>query len=350
MVLGNLEGQFEKCGYFRVSDDPMGIVLYQKQYESKNEYLFLIDDRKNRGKSVSDYQEMIQSITFSISQRELNISLLTIILTNRVELLKELASTIQGVWFVDDYQRCLMIYESQELTYSHLKKEIEHFLEENTYGSGNEGIPNKNLIKNWKLILRKIPVCSCSIVVVNVLVYLVLQLLFTWEEYYVIVERFGLDWNAVLSEKEYYRLITSIFLHSGVDHLANNMLVAYFIGQVIEKIISKPRFIILYFCSGIFAGIGSLLYNMINQRDIVCIGASGAIYGLVGAMLYIVLLYRGRIENISRRQMALFIILSFYGGFVSSNVDNVAHIAGFLAGFFIAILLVKRNNHEVREV
>lgn len=345
-----MRGQIEKCGYFRVSDDPMGISLYQKQYETRNEYLLLIDDRKNRGKSVPDYQEMIQSINFSISQRELNFSLLTILLTNRVESLKELASTIQGVWFIDDNQRSLIIYENQQLTYSCLKKEIDNFLEEDMYGSGAEEIPKKDLIKNWKLIIHRIPVCSFSIVVANVLVYLVLQLLFTWEEYYVIVERFGLDWNAVLLEKEYYRLITSIFLHSGIDHLANNMLIAYFIGQVIEKIISKPRFIILYFCSGIFAGVGSLLYNMINRRDIVCIGASGAIYGLVGAMLYIVLLYRGRIENISRRQMALFIILSFYGGFVSSNVDNVAHIAGFLAGFFIAILLVKRNNHEVREV
>ena len=145
---------------------------------------------------------------------------------------------------------------------------------------------------------------------------------------------------AVLNEKEWYRLFTSMFLHSDIEHLFNNMLLLYYIGRLLEEQMGKIRYLFVYFLSGMIAGLFSIGYNTHIVQPAFCIGASGAVFGLTGAMAVFVLWKQGRMAQISRKQMIIMIVLSLYGGFVETNVDNAAHIGGLLAGAIAALILV----------
>ena len=88
--------------------------------------------------------------------------------------------------------------------------------------------------------------------------------------------------------------------------------------------------------AGIIAAIGSVLYN---TEYPVCVGASGAVFGIIGAMLWLVLKNRGTLQGISKKRMLFFVFLSVYGGFTSQGVDNAAHIAGLFAGFLLTMVI-----------
>lgn len=150
---------------------------------------------------------------------------------------------------------------------------------------------------------------------------------------------------------EGYRLVTYLFLHGDIEHLINNMLILYFIGNALERYLGRIKFLILYFCSGILAGIGSIVYNNVcGNTFAVCIGASGAVFGVTGALLYLVLVNRGNLQGLTKRQMLLFLGLSIYGGLIQQGVDNAAHLAGLAAGFLLAVLLYRRRNRKKEDV
>ena len=116
-------------------------------------------------------------------------------------------------------------------------------------------------------------------------------------------------------------------------------------GWTLEREIGKVRFLIIYFLSGIAGNILSAMGDVLTQEYAVSAGASGAIYGIIGALLYVAFRNKGRIEDISGRGLLFMIGLSLYHGFTSYGVDNMAHIGGLIAGFILAVLLYwKRKN------
>lgn len=162
-----------------------------------------------------------------------------------------------------------------------------------------------------------------------------------------LVEIGALYWPAVHYLHQYYRIITYMFLHGGIEHLGNNMLVLFVIGDNLERAAGKWKYLIIYFASGIIAGISSMSYNIVAQSNAISIGASGAIFGVVGAMIYIVVVNKGRLENISTRQMVIFVIFSLYGGFTSQGVDNAAHVGGLIGGFLLAAILYRKPKKKL---
>jgi rhomboid protease GluP len=140
-----------------------------------------------------------------------------------------------------------------------------------------------------------------------------------------------------------------MFMHADWSHLINNMIVLLFVGDNLERAAGKFRYLFIYLSSGILAGITSISYNMWKdygdfsfEHSVFSIGASGAIFGVVGAMLYIVIVNKGRLEDISTRQIILFIVFSLYGGIANSRIDQAAHVGGFLAGLLLAAILYRR--------
>ena len=141
-------------------------------------------------------------------------------------------------------------------------------------------------------------------------------------------------------------VITSIINDDKVQYTSNNT-----IDFVLSNTSSEPINItelindlhisygILYMLSGIVAGISSMGYNYMIHSEVVSVGASGAIFGVVGAMLFLILFYRSSIGNISTSQIVFMIIINLYAGFASANIDNAAHIGGFIGGFIICMLL-----------
>lgn len=143
---------------------------------------------------------------------------------------------------------------------------------------------------------------------------------------------------AFIEQREYYRIITSCFLHFGLMHLANNMVSLLVLGYSLEHAIGSVWFGVIYFVCGIFSSLVSLGYHMYMGLNVVSCGASGAIYGLLGALL--VLLVVNNRHDLQRHlpRFALYMILIFYAGRYS-GVDNAAHIGGFAGGIVMCTVM-----------
>lgn len=146
---------------------------------------------------------------------------------------------------------------------------------------------------------------------------------------------------------EWYRLITHLFLHGDIMHLGNNMLILFCLGNALEHYLGKLSYAGIYFFSGILAGLGSVVYNTDNT---VSVGASGAVFGVVGAMAWLVVRNKGRLPGFTGPRMLIFVMMSVYAGFADRGVDNAAHIAGLIAGFLLAILIYRKPEAETEVV
>ena len=133
---------------------------------------------------------------------------------------------------------------------------------------------------------------------------------------------------------ELFRLISSIFLHGGLIHLLCNMYSLYVIGPQLESFFGKTKFIVIYILSGV---IGNLLSMTFLQDNIVSVGASGAIFGLLGSLLYFGYHYRVYLSGVIRSQIIPLILLNLTIGFLSAGINNVAHIGGLIGGILITM-------------
>ena len=193
---------------------------------------------------------------------------------------------------------------------------------------------------------QELPIISGILVAANVIVYLICT--FTGNLLYNIGE---LDAAAVLLSGEYGRIIYSMFLHAGIDHLFNNMVILFFLGAMIEKVTGHIQFLLIYLLSGIGANICSLLYKVMTMDSMASVGASGAIFGLDGVLLAWILLDRQAMPDVTPRRVLLMIVLSLYSGFTAHNIDNAAHVGGLLTGFAAgALLCALRRRKRNREV
>ncbi|MBP7319667.1 MAG: rhomboid family intramembrane serine protease [Lachnospiraceae bacterium] len=190
---------------------------------------------------------------------------------------------------------------------------------------------------------RKIAFVNIGIVIVNILVFLLLDYIGNTEDPVFMAHVGAIFPPFVVDQKEYYRLFTGMFLHFGINHLVNNMLVLFFLGDNLERAVGHVRYLIIYLLSGL--GAGSLsVYMMIQSGDYaVSAGASGAIFGMVGALLYIVIRNKGRLEGVTTKRLGFMILLSLYLGFSSTGVDNMAHVGGLISGFLLAVLLYHKK-------
>lgn len=138
---------------------------------------------------------------------------------------------------------------------------------------------------------------------------------------------------------QYYRLLTGAFLHTGLIHLAVNCYSLYVLGSQLESFLGKAKFIVVYFVSAIFGSLFSMTFN----GDIASIGASGAIFGLMGGLLYFGYHYRVYLGNVIKSQILPLLVINLVMGFLTTGVDNAAHIGGLIGGALITMALGVKN-------
>ena len=144
----------------------------------------------------------------------------------------------------------------------------------------------------------------------------------------------GANIRALLQAGEVWRLVTAAFLHANLIHLALNMYSLYIVGSQIETFLGKVKFLIIYFISAIA---GCLLSAVSSGSP--SVGASGAIFGLLGALLYFGYHYRTYLGNVVKTQILPIIVLNLAIGFMSTSIDNFAHIGGLIGGIFTTMAL-----------
>ena len=145
--------------------------------------------------------------------------------------------------------------------------------------------------------------------------------------------------NAIIFHGEYYRLVTSMFLHGGIVHLLFNMYALYILGDFIERIYGAKKYLAIYFVSGIVASIFSLYFS-----PVMGVGASGAIFGLLGAALVFAYNEKDRIGKALVTNIIVIILLNVFIGLSMSNIDISARFGGFIAG---AILGLFFHNYKI---
>ncbi|MDR3759662.1 MULTISPECIES: rhomboid family intramembrane serine protease [Enterocloster] len=189
---------------------------------------------------------------------------------------------------------------------------------------------------------RKTAYVNTAIIIINVLCFLYLELQGSTENAGFMLAHGAMFAPLVVDHGQYYRLVTSVFMHFGVSHLMNNMLVLFVLGDNLERALGHVKYLIFYLLCGVGANLVSMTVNLMMGSLSVGAGASGAIFGVVGGLVYAVGVNRGRLEDLTSRQLGVMILLTLYHGFTSMNIDNAAHIGGLAAGILLGILLYRK--------
>lgn len=190
------------------------------------------------------------------------------------------------------------------------------------------------------------PIITIILVSVNVLIFIWLSLFGMTEDAAYMLQHGAMYLPLVVEKGEYYRMFTCIFLHFGFQHLMNNMMMLFFLGSILEEELGWWRYGVLYIISGIGGNVLSALYDLRTGYYVVSTGASGAIFGIIGALFLIIIKNRGRIGNLSGRGMLFMVACSLYHGFTSTGIDNMAHIGGIITGFLVAVVLYRKHDRK----
>jgi len=177
---------------------------------------------------------------------------------------------------------------------------------------------------------------TVALVVINVLVYLVTVyqgagVATPGGELY---NKGSLIGAAISVNGEWYRLLTAMFLHASLLHLAFNMLALYWLGTIVEQAMGSLRFVLVYFASGLAGSAGALVFT---DPFTPTVGASGAIYGIMGALL--VLEYRAT-GTFAGQAMGL-IVLNLALTFLIPNISIGGHLGGLLGGILATFALAQ---------
>ena len=201
-----------------------------------------------------------------------------------------------------------------------------------------------------KIFSFKKPIVTYSLIFICILVFILMYVLGngSTDNYTLLV--FGANVDTLTKNGDYYRLFTSMFLHIGILHLLCNMYSLYIIGKEVENVFGKVKYLIIYLLSGIAGSILSLAFN----HNTICAGASGAIFGLLGALLYFGYYYRTYLGATLTRTIIPVIVLNLIIGFTSSGIDNAAHIGGLVGSILIAMAVgvpdKSNNNNKINGI
>lgn len=218
-----------------------------------------------------------------------------------------------------------------------------------------EDINHKNMEENKKveeIFSKKMPIVTYILLAINIIVFLIIGFIGKelWELDPQVLYKYGalVNNSQMTSNIDYLRIITSVFLHGGLLHLVFNMYALYVIGPQLESFFGKIKYIIIYLGSAICGNLLSMLFLADNH---VSVGASGAIFGLLGALLYFGYHYRVYLSGVIRSQIIPLIAVNLFIGFMMSGINNIAHIGGLIGGILISMAVgVKYRSNKSDQI
>ncbi|WP_189910994.1 rhomboid family intramembrane serine protease [Clostridium cochlearium] len=302
-----------------------------KSGENINEVIIFCDENYN---SFNDYWTKL-NIVENLQNKFSSISLYNINLIK----IKFLDHSFQDQFSnTDNYseENCILINlnEKKIIQYS---SGLEDLVEIITFYMNNNYI-NENKSNKIKKFSKE-NIVTFTLIVINIIMYLITALLSgnLIDSNVNVLIFLGAKVNPLIDRGQYYRLLTCIFLHGGLIHLALNMYALSALGPLVEKIYGKSKYLIIYFVSGICS---SLLSYFMSPH--ISIGASGAIFGLLGACLMIALKYKQRIGKEFLNNIMSVIFVNLIIGFSVANVDNFGHIGGLIGGILVSVFTLKK--------
>lgn len=192
--------------------------------------------------------------------------------------------------------------------------------------------------KMEKIFSSKKPIVTNAIIVLCIMMFIISG--FGFDTYALV--KYGANSSILVKGGEYYRLFSYMFLHAGFIHILLNMYSLYIVGPQVENFFGKWKYILIYLFSGISGGLLSIAFN----GNTISVGASGAIFGLFGALIYFGYNYRGYIGTIIRSQIVPIVIYNLLMGFFIPGIDVSGHVGGLLGGLIVSNMLGTIENKK----
>lgn len=194
-----------------------------------------------------------------------------------------------------------------------------------------------------KVFKSKFPVITYALIVINVIMFAV-PLLYGQLE--AMVETLCTHGPSIRAG-QYYRLISGMFMHGSLFHIIFNCYALYVLGTQLESFMGKIKYIIIYFFSGLMGALFSIIFN----GNVASIGASGAIFGLMGSLLYFGYHYRVYLGNVIKSQIVPLILANLLFGLLMPGIDNAAHIGGLIGGALVTVAVgVKDKSTKFEQI
>lgn len=284
-------------------------------------------------------EPQIQSIHYQLAGKIPARNILFIVVTNQVERDKKLArlSGIQ-VWIVDEWEQKLLVFEEQPDDFYGLRYGIQLSVS----ATPKARVRTALKFKNW-------PFVTIVLIAVNLVWFLVLAAGGDVSSAEYMVQKGASYGPLIFEHHQFWRLFTNMFMHFSFMHLAGNMIYLGLAGSSIERAAGHIRFLLIYLLSGFGSSVVSAAYYYLTGQNVVSAGASGAVYGLIGAAIYLMFRNRGRMRPGELWiRVGIILIFLFYSNFVSTGIDAVAHLAGLIFGILLAFALIGGKRNERR--
>lgn len=186
------------------------------------------------------------------------------------------------------------------------------------------------------------PLMTYILIIINIIMFILLEVKGGSTNTEVLIE-YGAKYNPAILDGEWWRIISSMFLHIGVFHLFMNMLALYYLGLAVERIFGSWRFTAIYFLAGIGGGLTSFAFSMSISA-----GASGAIFGLFGALLFFGTVHKKIFLQTMGRGILMVLVLNLVIGFTIPNIDMGAHLGGLVTGFLASAIFHLPENKNFK--
>lgn len=311
-------------------------------------------DWKNRLKSdMASVFQRARSMKKSYTHKIINITNIYITDLEPVDDWKDLLKPLK----LEDeltYNMSVFYITNENITeeINRLNKKIQvHYIEQEYFGEEITKDQKKILINNVTKQRKDIeeifsygkPLLTFLIIAINVFLFILLETRGGSTDVPNLIE-LGAKYNPAMIDGEWWRAITSMFLHIGLLHLFMNMLALYFLGVLLERIYGSTRFLFIYFLSGIGGSMTSFALS-----SSVSAGASGALFGLFGALLFFGVNYKKLFFQTMGRNVIFILVLNLFIGILIPNIDMGAHLGGLITGFIASAIvsLPKKKNYKI---
>ena len=188
----------------------------------------------------------------------------------------------------------------------------------------------EDAVKIDEVFKKKIPYVTIGLIIINTIVFILMYMMNN-EDYY--IQKYSVWGYGIVNNGEYYRLITGAFLHGGISHYIVNMYSLYVLGSQIEGFLGRGKYLAVYMFSALIGSLFSIIFNTVPS-----VGASGAIFGILGSLLYFGYHYRVYLGSVIKSQIIPLILINLGIGFLSNGqIDNFAHIGGLIGGVLMTM-------------
>ena len=332
LTLNRLEELFLAQGYDKLPANLPEFNFYCHREMQGINVLHVIDYRQGLYISGDQFAHLKEKVIEFFGLRgESEIHMMTLILSEDTEKARRLCEEDAFCWIIDARAFRLIVHETQVSDFYGWKGILEEYL----FTAAKETAARPAGEDGAKKQFQSVAPVSLFLVAVNVIIFLICT--FTGDLLY---NRGALSLREVLADGQFYRLFTSMFLHWDAEHLFSNMIVLYYVGAIVERELGALPYMALYLLSGLVGNLFSVgYYELFVNIYGSSAGASGAVFGVEGALLFLVMIRRGRLESMTLGRVAFAVAFSLYCGFTSAGVNNAAHVGGVLMGFTAAAVI-----------